>query len=424
MLVPAVGVAAFSLVVPITVAMLVVLVLPDPLLPRDDQGVPDGRRRVHGHARQLRPAARAGRRRRRCSPTTCSPSRCRSRPAPRRSRRRSRCSRRTSVPISRRVHRRHRVREPARACASRARSSRSPPTSSSCMMALLLGVGRLRDRSRRPADEHPTTTAGSMKFGKRRRRHLLRRGALRGPARVRVGWRGGHRRRGDLERRARVQEAGVEERPHDARDHGLRRSASMFLGLSILAAHMHVVAVRATARRPSSRRSASSSSAAGALGNVLFYALQAGTMLILVLAANTSLRRLPPARVVPRRRQLHAQAAHQARAPARVLERDHRRSSVAAIVLRHRHRRQGRPADPALRDRRVHLVHALAGRHGEAPLRRSRSRGWRRGLFINGIGAFLSLRRRSIIVAITKFTHGAWVDHRPRPDPGVRCSCG
>ena len=39
-------------------------VLPDPVVPPDDQGVPDGRRRVHGHARQLRAAARAGRRRR------------------------------------------------------------------------------------------------------------------------------------------------------------------------------------------------------------------------------------------------------------------------------------------------------------------------------------------------------------------------
>ena len=37
---------------------------PDPVVPGDDQGVPDGRRRVHGDARQLRSAARAGRRRR------------------------------------------------------------------------------------------------------------------------------------------------------------------------------------------------------------------------------------------------------------------------------------------------------------------------------------------------------------------------
>ena len=35
------------------------------------------------------------------------------------------------------------------------------------------------------------------------------------------------------------------------------------------------------------------------------------------------LRRLPPPRVVPRRRQLHAPPAHQARPPARVLERHH-----------------------------------------------------------------------------------------------------
>ena len=69
-LVPAVGVAAFSLVVPITVAMLVVLALPDPLVPRDDQGLPDGRRRVHGDARQLRPACPRRSPASRSSPTT------------------------------------------------------------------------------------------------------------------------------------------------------------------------------------------------------------------------------------------------------------------------------------------------------------------------------------------------------------------
>ncbi len=40
------------------------LVLLDPVVPPDDQGLPHRRRRVHGDARQLRAAARAGRRRR------------------------------------------------------------------------------------------------------------------------------------------------------------------------------------------------------------------------------------------------------------------------------------------------------------------------------------------------------------------------
>ena len=38
--------------------------VPDPVLPADDQGLPVGRRRVHRHPRQLRPAPRTGRRRR------------------------------------------------------------------------------------------------------------------------------------------------------------------------------------------------------------------------------------------------------------------------------------------------------------------------------------------------------------------------
>ena len=49
-LLPVVGSAAFSLVVPITLAMLVVLMFLILSLPGDDQGVPDGRRRLHGDA--------------------------------------------------------------------------------------------------------------------------------------------------------------------------------------------------------------------------------------------------------------------------------------------------------------------------------------------------------------------------------------
>ena len=44
--------------------MLVVLGVPDPLVPGDDQGVPDRRRRLHGDPRQLRAHGGPGRRRR------------------------------------------------------------------------------------------------------------------------------------------------------------------------------------------------------------------------------------------------------------------------------------------------------------------------------------------------------------------------
>ena len=98
-LVPVVGVAAFALVVPITVAMLVVLALPDPVVPADDQGLPDCWRRVHGDARTTSASSPRRSRASRCSPTTCSRWRCRSPPEPRRSRRRSR-ARAVHVPIS------------------------------------------------------------------------------------------------------------------------------------------------------------------------------------------------------------------------------------------------------------------------------------------------------------------------------------
>ena len=66
----------------------------------------------------------------------------------------------------------------------------------------------------------------------------------------------------------------------------------MFLGLSVLAAHMNVV--------PFAEGTPTVISQIGdlvygpsPLGRVLFYALQAGTMLILVLAANTSFADFP-----------------------------------------------------------------------------------------------------------------------------------
>ena len=52
---------------------------------------------------------------------------------------------------------------------------------------------------------------------------------------------------------------------------------------------------------------------------------------------------------------------------------------------RRRLRRQRQRPHPALRDRRLHLVHAVAGRHGP-PLAAERGPGWRRSAVINGVG--------------------------------------
>ena len=92
------------------------------------------------------------------------------------------------------------------------------------MMVVLLGYGFFEMIN----GNLPTaslTTKGLEEFGDAGDGIFYGRVAVRGAARVRVRWRRGDRRRGDLERRARVQEAGVEERPPDARHHGQRRSA-------------------------------------------------------------------------------------------------------------------------------------------------------------------------------------------------------
>ena len=66
----------------------------------------------------------------------------------------------------------------------------------------------------------------------------------------------------------------------------------MFLGLSFLAAHMHV-APFAEGTPTVIAQVGELVYGDGAVGQVLFYSLQAGTMLILVLAANTSFADFP-----------------------------------------------------------------------------------------------------------------------------------
>ena len=186
--------------------------------------------------------------------------------------------------------------------------------------------------------------------------------------------------------------AGVEERPHDARDHGL--AARRDVPRPVDARRQDARRARTRrARRRSSPRSASSSTATAPLGHVLFYALQAGTMLILVLAANTSFADFP------RLASFHAGDNFM---PRQLTKRGHRlvfSNGIIVLAVRgdraaDRHRRQGRPPDPALRHRRVHQLHAVAGRHGQAPHHATRSRAGGTGLFVNGIGARPVVRRR------------------------------
>ncbi|MEY2456007.1 MAG: hypothetical protein QOK06_1101, partial [Acidimicrobiaceae bacterium] len=141
-------------------------------------------------------------------------------------------------------------------------------------------------------------------------------------------------------------------------------------------------------------------------GHVFFYVLQAATTLILVLAANTSFADFP---------RLASFQAADSFLPRQLTKRGHRLVfsngiiilSVASIALL--------VVTNAKVDRLIPMYAigvftsftlsqaSMAKRH-----LRLREEGWRRGLIINGFGAFLSLTV-DIIFAITKFTHGAWV---------------
>jgi len=179
----------------------------------------------------------------------------------------------------------------------------------------------------------------------------------------------------------------------------------MFLGLSVLAGHMHVV--------PFAEGTPTVISQIGdlvygqsPLGRVLFYALQAGTMLILVLAANTSFADFP------RLASFHAGDNFM---PRQLTKRGHRlvfsngifflaAFSIILVIV-----------TEAKVDRLIPLyaigvfTSFTLSQAGMAKHHlREREAGWRRGLLVNGIGAFLSLVVL-LIIAVTKFTHGAWL---------------
>ena len=179
----------------------------------------------------------------------------------------------------------------------------------------------------------------------------------------------------------------------------------MFFGLSILAAKMHV--------RPYTEGSPTVISEIGkfifgtsVFGHVFYYSLQAGTMLILVLAANTSFADFP------RLASFHAGDNFM---PRQLTKRGHRLvfsngiiflavSSILLVIL------TGAKVDRLIPLYAIGvftsftLSQAGMARHHI----REREPHWRKGLFVNGMGAVLSLVV-DIVIAITKFTHGAWM---------------
>jgi amino acid transporter len=180
---------------------------------------------------------------------------------------------------------------------------------------------------------------------------------------------------------------------------------TMFFGLSALATKVHPVPyVEGTPTVIS--QIGKQVFGSGAVGDTLFYALQAGTMLILVLAANTSFADFP------RLASFHAGDNFM---PKQLTKRGHRLvfsngilalAAASVVVLL---------ATDAKVDRLIPLyaigvfTSFTMSQAGMAKHHVTRKEpGWRRGLLVNGVGAVLSLVV-DVIILITKFTHGAWV---------------
>ena len=179
----------------------------------------------------------------------------------------------------------------------------------------------------------------------------------------------------------------------------------MFLGISWLAAKMQVVPERA--RRRSSPRSPRRVYGSGTLGHVLFLFTQAATMLILVLAANTSFADFP------RLASFHADDAFM---PKQLTKRGHRlvfsngiiALAIAAAVL-----------VVLFQADVTHLIPLYAiGVFTSFTL--SQAGMAKRHLRLQGAGlAARPVHQRrwapfatgvvTVVIAITKFTHGAWV---------------
>ena len=191
---------------------------------------------------------------------------------------------------------------------------------------------------------------------------------------------------------------------------------TMFLGLSILASKVH--AIPYTEGTPTVISQVGKLVfGGGAFGNVLFYGLQAGTMLILVLAANTSFADFP------RLASFHAGDNFM---PKQLTKRGHRLVFSNGIIFargrgrgaRRRDGRQGRQADPALRNRRVHVLHAVASGHGQAPHHAQGAALAARAVRQRDRRGPLADRRhhhRDHQVHPRRLDH-----HHPRPDHGVR----
>ena len=178
----------------------------------------------------------------------------------------------------------------------------------------------------------------------------------------------------------------------------------MFLGLSVLAAHVHAapyISGTPTVISQIGQLVYGSST----FGDVLYYSLQAGTVLILVLAANTSFADFP------RLASFHAEDNFM---PRQLTKRGHRLvfsngiifltvSSIAVLIVTNAKVDRLIPLYAIGVFTSFTLSQAGMAKHHL----RLREPHWHYGLFVNAVGAMLSFLVL-VIIAITKFTHGAW----------------
>jgi amino acid transporter len=180
---------------------------------------------------------------------------------------------------------------------------------------------------------------------------------------------------------------------------------TMFLGLSVLAGQMHVGPFESGTPTVISEvgRLAFGS---GPLGEAFYYCLQASTMLILVLAANTSFADFP---------RLASFLAHDRFLPSPLTLRGRRLvfsngivvlAAMAALLVVAFHAEVSRLIPLYAIGVFLSFTFSQSGmarRH-----LRLRSPGWRGGLLVNGVGALTSAVVLAVF-AVTKFAEGAWI---------------
>ena len=267
-----------------------------------------------------------------------------------------------------------------------------------CIMSLLV-VGR------DPVVDRIARGAAAGRHGHRRRSRVPRRCAdVRGAARARLGQHGDDRGRGDLQRRPGIQARRVEARAPDA-----RRPRPAARPRCSSGSPSWPRSCRSTRTSPGTSTVVADIGKAvygsGPIGHAAFALLQIATMLILVLAANTAYADFP------RLANFHAGDDF---LPRQFTTRGHRLvfsngilalsgAAIALVIAFHADVTKLIPFYAIGVFTSFSLSQAgMAKRH-----LRLREPGWRVGLLINGAGA-VATAVVLVIIARTKFTEGAW----------------